>query len=71
MTDEKDDPTIIPDGDLEDAQGGMKIPNLFSGDGKVVNSFDLGKQGLTVDARHSKDDLMIQNIGFPDSSKLK
>ena len=71
MTDEKDDPTFIPDGDLEDAQGGMKIPNIFSGDSKIVNSFDLGTQDLTIDAKHSKDDLLIQNIGFPDSSKTK
>ena len=78
MSDKKDDPHIIQDEDLDQAQGGMKIPNLFSGDGKVVDSFDLGTQGLTIDAKFSKDqlsgdkgDVLIQNIGFPDDSKLK
>lgn len=75
MSDDKhDDPTIIPESDLDDVEGGMKIPNIFSGGEKVVDSFTkIDEQAISVDARFSKDDLSTDfNSGMPGwSPKVK
>ena len=57
MTDDKKDPDLITDGDLDNVQGGMKIPNLFSGEGKVLTSYDLVSESPTVTAEFGDDKL--------------
>lgn len=74
MTDKKADPSIIPDSDLDDVQGGMKIPNIFSGGERVIDSFvKIDTQSITVDARFGKDEVSKNvNSGMPGfSSKVK
>ena len=62
-----DDPTIIPETDLDDVAAGMKIPNIFSGDSKLIDDFSLSKSTtITADIKGDKGDILIQNIGFPD-----
>lgn len=70
MSDDKkpDDPLIIPEGDLDDVNAGMKIPNIFSGGAKLSDSFlKIDEQSLTIDARSDKDILstsfnVVKNI---------
>ena len=68
-----DDPTIIPEADLDDAQGGMKIPNIFSGSDKVIDSFvSVGGKAVSVDARKTGDELSDNLVGFYNKgNKLK
>ena len=64
-----DDPTIIPETDLDDVAAGMKIPNIFSGDSKVIDNFSLAESpSITANIKGDKGDILIQNIGFPDDS---
>ena len=51
-----DDPTIIPEADMEDVAGGMKIPNIFSGDSSIVDSFEVSVSGVKLDQTDLIDD---------------
>lgn len=66
MTDTKDDdPTLIPEADLDEARGGMKIPNIFSGDSRVIDSFvTIDDKALTIDAKSNADALSDNLVGF-------
>ena len=60
MTDIKkdDDPTIIPEADMEDVAGGMKIPNIFSGDSSIVDSFTLAESPSITAGKLDKADIV-------------
>ncbi|MEM9063183.1 MAG: hypothetical protein AAGD13_22205 [Pseudomonadota bacterium] len=63
-----DDPTIIPEADLDNVDGGMKIPNLFSGEDKVIDSFaKIDNRAISVDARFGKD---VLSKGFNTGKQL-
>ena len=68
--DKTDDPHIIKEENLDDVQGGMKIPNIFSGEGKVVNSFDLADTTVTAKLGDEKLDTNWFS-GHPEFPKVK
>lgn len=67
MSDEKkkDDPAILAEDDLENIDAGMKIPNLFSGGGKIVDVLK-PVESPTITARFTEDKL--GNDGRPGMS---
>ena len=70
MSDTKkgDDPSIIPETELDDVSAGVKIPDLFSGNAKLADSFlKIDHLSTTIVGKLGKD---VLSTSFNTGKKL-